>query len=87
MAAAKLDFKNGYMAIERCENADKPGEQFLMAHVYSKSRGVRTSAPVSVKEAVAFATSLVRQALLSDGHHEDELEDMAWISRKAKISQ
>lgn len=87
MSGAVLDFENGYIAVERCESADKPGEFFLMAHAVSKTRGTRTSAPVSTKAAFDFATAIVRHALLADGHHEDELDSIRWIADRAEITE
>jgi len=92
MAGAVLDFVNGYMGIERCQNVENEAEQFLMAHIYSKSKGQRVSSPVTVRQAMDFATAIVKQSLLADGHHEDELEGVAWngyawTSTNAQIKQ
>lgn len=64
MAGAKLEFENGWFGIERCANA-VDGQQFLMAHIHNKARGLTTSAPVDLDEALKFAQTLIQQVRLA----------------------
>jgi hypothetical protein len=71
MAGAKLDFENGWMGVERCEGPD--GKQFLMACVYSKSKGLRTSSPIGLEQAEQFALDVMKQVCFARGYTEDDI--------------
>lgn len=63
------------------------GKNWLRAVIYSKRRGLQTTAPISIHDAVAFATELMKQAMLADGHDESELQEMAWVSKSKTMTR
>ena len=79
MAGAVIKFGNGWMGFERCTDP-KDETQYLRAVIHSGSTGRTTSSPVTVPQVMEFATEAVRQALLADGHSEDEIKEIAWRS-------
>lgn len=79
-ASAILEFDNGFLGFERVVNP-RDGKQYLRAYIYSKSKGLWTSAPTTIREVVAFASEAVKQALLSDGYSESEIGDVTWHSK------
>jgi len=79
MAGAKLNFDNGWMGIERCQ--DKRGTaQFLMAHIYSKSKRLRTSSPISTAETLEFAIQTIKQTLLAEGWTGTEINNVVYAA-------
>lgn len=79
MAGTKLDFKGGYLGIERCRDP-KSGKQYLRAVIHHAGTGRTTSSDVEVSEVFRFATEMVQQALLADGHPADEVTRVSWRS-------
>jgi len=54
--------------------------EILMAQAYHKGKGAYFSSQISIKDAMKFATEIVRQALLADGHDESEIGEIKWVS-------
>lgn len=75
MAGAKLVFSNGYMGFERCIEP-ATNKQYLRAVVYSKSRGLQTSAAVEPELVAAFLLESVRQLAYSLGFTDERMQDM-----------
>jgi len=82
MAGTKLSFGNGYMGVERCQ--ENTGKQFLMAHIYSNSKGLRTSAPVATSDALEFAADIIKQALLAEDWTQTEINNVIYAIKLAK---
>lgn len=85
MAGAKLEFDNGCLGIERCVDPTD-GKQYLRACIQSYSTGRTTTAPVEIRDVMAFATEVAKQALLADGHDEREIGELVWRSTPTPVS-
>lgn len=79
MAGALIKFNGGWMGFERCTDP-KDDSQYLRATIYTSSQGRTVSGPVTLAQVFEFASESVRQALLADGHSEDEIKEIAWSS-------
>ena len=77
MTGAVLKFENGYLGIERCQDPNDGGKQFLRAMIYSNASGRVSSAFVSNEDVQQFALDVMKQAVLAQGYSEDDIINMS----------